>query len=252
MLRLYRQTAALAFRRAFKAWPVAFSLIVYAVIMRFAAMLAGNLGLIGGFVLGLAAAACGAGYLHLLSLAVRGQKVSFEDLKTGFKELFSTVISALFALWIIGFVVSALVQGAGPNGPAIAAMVGLAMAFFLNPLPEMIYLQEARSFQLLLASARFVLAHPVAWFLPNLLFWVVLLAPTGALHVQQPGELLLLFGGSFSLGGMAQILSAFPLWALPILLLFLHYVMVFRGLLFQGLSSGNTSRRQQWIEQSRR
>lgn len=250
MFSLYKVTAALALRRAVVAWPVAFSLIAYALVFLLAAQLVSGLGMLGGFVLGLVGAACMSGYLYLLSQAVQGLKLHFNDFKRGFGALFWDVVSVMFALWIIGFLVSALVRGAGPNGPAIAAMVALAMAFFLNPAPEMIYLGASRSFDLLLQSARFVLANPVAWFLPNLIFALVLLAPTGALAVGHPGELLLLFSQVFSLGGLVGLFFRLPLWAMPLVLLFLHYVMVFRGLLFQGLTTGG-SRRRQWESQLR-
>ena len=252
MFRLYKETAVLAFRRAVRAWPVAFSLIVYAVVMALAMMIARGLGPLGGFALGFAAAACVASYLHLLGQAVQGHKVSLVDLRTGFRVLFWDVISVMFALWIIGFGVQVLVRGAGDNGPAVAAMAGLAMAFFLNPVPELIYLGQVRSFRLLLESANFVLAHPVAWFLPNLIFAVVVMAPAGLLAVGQPGELLLVFSAVFSMGGVVSVFAALPRWSLPLMLIFLHYVMVFRGLLFQGLGVGNNSRRRAWEANTRR
>jgi hypothetical protein len=252
MFGLYKDTAVLAFQRAAKGWLAAVSLVVYAVAMLLAIMIATNLGPLGGFALGFAAAACASGYLHFLSQAVQGRKVSLADLPTGFKALFWDVISVMFALWIIGFVVQALVGGAGDNGPAIAAMVGLAMAFFLNPVPEMIYQGESRSFRLLLDSSNFVLAHPVAWFLPNLVFAVLVLAPAGLLSVGRPAELLLVFSSVFSASGLMSVFASVPYWALPLLLIFFHYVMVFRGLLFQGLAQGNNSRRREWEALNRR
>jgi hypothetical protein len=252
MFGLYKDTAVLAFQRAVKGWLAAVSLIVYAVAMLLAMMIASNLGPVGGFALGFAAAACASGYLHFLSQAVQGRKVSLAELSTGFKALFWDVISVMFALWIIGFVVQALVGGAGENGPAIAAMVGLAMAFFLNPVPELIYQGQSRSFRLLLDSCNFVLAHPVAWFLPNLLFAVVALGSAGQLAVSRPGELLLVFSSLFSVGGIFSVFASVPRWALPLLLLLFHYAMVFRGLLFQGLAAGNNTRRRQWEALNRR
>jgi len=148
-----------------------------------------------------------------------------------------------------GNVGGALLQLVAEHGDAIAAMIGLAMAFFLNPVPEMIYLGNSRSFALLLESARFVFANPVAWFLPNLIFALILLAPTGTLAVSHPGELLLVFSQVFSPSGVMQILTGMMVWRfpgvllLPVALLFFHYVMVFRGLLFEGLTSGGARRR---------
>lgn len=249
MLLLYRDTFVLAFKRALAAWPVAFSLLIYAVVFLAAAILLRPLGIIGGLLLNLVGAACISGYLYLLSQAVQGSKLRFDDFKRGFGALFWDVVSVMFAIWIISFLVGLVTRGAGPNGPAIEAMVALAMAFFLNPVPEMIYLGRTRSFDLLLQSSRFVLANPVAWFLPNLLFAVLLLAPTGELAVKHPGELLILFSRVFSTQ-LPGLFVGLPLWALPLGLLLLHYVMVFRGLLFQGLSTGS-ARQREWQARTR-
>jgi hypothetical protein len=250
MLGIYRETAVMAFKRAVKAWPVAFSLVLYAAILVATGMLVGGMGIVGGFILGLVSAACISGYLYLLSQAVQGLPLRLSDFKSSFGALFWDVISVMFALWIIGFVLEILVKGAGHNGEAIQAMIMLAMAFFLNPVPELIYQGKTRSFELLHQSARFVLANPVAWFLPNLLFAVVLLAPSGALMVEHPGLLLVTFSQVFSVGGLLAFAVKWK-WAIPLLLLFLHYVMVFRGLLFQALS-GDSARRRAWQAQLRR
>src|SRR5688572_7476604 len=159
MLLLYRDTAVLAFKRAVAAWPVAFSLLIYAAVFMAAAVALGPLGIVGGLLLNLVGAACLSGYLYLLSQAVQGSKLRLDDFKRGFGALFWDVVSVMFAVWIISFLVGMVAAGAGPNGPAVQAMVGLAMAFFLNPVPEMIYLGRSRSFDLLLQSARFVLAN---------------------------------------------------------------------------------------------
>jgi hypothetical protein len=202
-------------------------------------------------------AACISGYLHLLSRAVDGRDFTLTSLKEGFKSgfgaLFWDVISVGFALMLIGMGVGLVTAPAGENAAAIGAMVGLAMAFFLNPVPELIYQQQTRSFALLLASARFMLAHPVVWFLPTLLFVLALLAPTGALHVEDPRRLLLVVADALSPRGLLVALGSMVSvgwWTLPPVLLFVHYAMVFRGLLFQSLASINP-RRQAWLAQSR-
>jgi hypothetical protein len=239
MLAMYRDLLVLAFRRSVKAWPVAFSVLLYAAILVAGGIVLMPLGIVGGILLSLLAAACLSSYLHLLSQAVSGSRVVWTDVKRGFAARFWDVVSVMFAFWILSFLTTFLIRGAGPNGPAVGAMVGLAMAFFFNPVPELLYLGHSRSFALLGDSARFVLANPVAWFVPNLVFAAILLAPTGELAVGHPGELLLLFERIFSRGGVIQAMTGAPLWAIPLLLLFLHYVMVFRGLLFGELSSGN-------------
>src|SRR5262245_12545120 len=149
MLRLYRDTAVLAFRRAVKAWPVAFSLPGYAAILLATGIFVQPLGMIGGVILGLMAAACLSSYLHLLSQAVIGSKLHWIDVKRGFASRFWDVVSVMFALWIISFGSSLLVRDAGPGGSAIAAMIAIAMAFFLNVTPELLSAGRVRSFALL-------------------------------------------------------------------------------------------------------
>jgi hypothetical protein len=243
MFALYRRTVALAFQRAARAWPVAFSLVLYGLVMYVGALFLAPLGMVGGILLSLVFAACLSGYLHLLSQAVMGSKVTLADLQQGFAARFWDVVSVLFAFWLISLLVGLFVRGAGDAGAAINAMVGLAMAFFFNAVPELLYLGQSRSFALLGDSARFVLKEPLTWFLPNLLLAALLLAPSGLLRVDRPGELLLVFSSVFSPSGLLRVVAALPPWSWPLLLLFLHFVMVFRGLLFLELESGNARQR---------
>ena len=71
-----RQVTVQAARRAIAAWPVALSLVVYAVVMLAAIVAFAPLGIVGGFLLGLVAAACWSSYLELLSQAVSGAKIA--------------------------------------------------------------------------------------------------------------------------------------------------------------------------------
>ena len=50
---------------------------------------------------------------------------------------------------------------------------------------------------------------------------------------------MILFGNTFSSpAGVGKLFQGLPLWSLPIALVALHFVMVFRGLLFKELVSG--------------
>ena len=110
------------------------------------------------------------------------------------------------------------------------------MAFFFNAVPELLYQGNTRSFALLLASARFMLAHPVVWLLPNLVFAAAVMAAGGGLHFEKPAEVLIAFGNTFSSPiGVIGLFSGLPLWALPVALFALHYAMIFRGVLFREL-----------------
>jgi hypothetical protein len=195
-------------------------------------------------VLGLVLAACWSSYLDLVSQAVAGSKIrlTWSELRRTFMARFWDVISVMFAFWVISLLTGPLMRG--PDGERVAAIFGIAVAFFFNAVPELLYQGQTRSFALLIASGRFVVAHPVVWLLPNLVFASLVLLPTGRLAVSHPIELVLVFGNTFSSPlGLVKVVSAWPLWAWPLMLFGLHAVMVFRGILFKTLSSGSDNPR---------
>ncbi len=244
MLMLYRDVAVLAARRAVRAWPVALSFFVYAALILAAGMLFGRLGFVGGFLLGMVVAACWSSYLELAAQAVAGSKIRlrWDDFRRTFGARFWDVISVMFAFWIISLLMGPAL--ASSQGARIHAILGIAIAFFFNPVPELLYQGHSRSFALLIDSGRFMMAHPLVWLLPNLVFASLLLWPTGQLAVNHPAELLVVYGNTFSSPmGLAAMVMAWPMWAWPLILFGLHYAMVFRGLLFQELSQGGGSAR---------
>jgi hypothetical protein len=228
-----------AARNAIRAWPVALSLVVYAALIFVANLIVAPLGMVGGFLLAFVAAACWSSYLELIAQAVAGSpiRVRWDDFKRTFGARLWDVVSVMFAFFIIGFFTESL-RG-GSNGPAVSAILGIATAFFFNAVPELLYQGSSRSFALLVQSARFMLANPVVWLLPNLVFAALALAAGGGLQFHRPAEALIAFGNIFSSPiGVVTLVSRLPVWALPIALFGLHYAMIFRGLLFRELTSG--------------
>ena len=244
MLSLYRQVTLEAARRAVAAWPAALALPIYAVLLVAAAVALAPLGIIGGFLIGFVAAACWSSYLDLISQAVAGSKIRlrWDDFKRTFLARFWDVISVMFAFWIISLVTTPLTRG--PSGRAAAGVIGFATAFFFNAVPEMLYQGRSRSFALLMDSARFMFRFPVVWLLPNVLFAAAALGAAGLLQqITQPAEALILFGAFFSGAGLLQVFAGIPRWALPIALVGVHVVMIFRGILFRELVSGGGNAR---------
>jgi len=242
-LRLYGREAVRAARLGARAWPVAFSLLLYAALIQLCATLVAPLGLAGGFLMGFVAAACISSYLHLLSLAVDGSKVTFRDLKQSFGARFWDVVSVLFAFWIIDFILAALTRSMGDKGAIVRVLAGLAMTVFFNPVPELLYRGSSRSFGLLADAGRFISKHGIEWLLPNLIIAAALLAPTGVLHRSEMGARVLEVQKVFTPGGLAGVVGSVPLWLMPLLLLAIHWAMVFRGLLYGALVSGAARRR---------
>jgi hypothetical protein len=224
-----------------------FSLVLYAAIFLLTIQLVAPLGQAGGFVLGLVLAACFSSYIHLISHAVSGTRVRFADLKASFRVRFWDVISVLFAFWIIHMILTYVIgPAAGAKAPIVVALVGLAMAVFFNPVPELLYQGSSRSFQLLMESARFISQHGLEWLLPNVLFAVALLAPLGLLR-GPAGLVVLNVSGLLSPDsdgmGLFRIFSRAPLYLQVPMLVFIHWAMVFRGLLFAELMQGGSRKR---------
>jgi hypothetical protein len=244
MLLIYRDVLKLSAQRAWQSWPVALALVIYAIVLVTSAILVSPLGWAGGFIMTFVLAACWSSYLELIAQAVAGSKVRvrWDEFKRTFGARLWDVVSVMFAFWIISFLTAPLATG--DNGVAISGILALAIAFFFNAVPELLYQGRSRSFALLMDSARFMLAHPLVWLLPNLAFAAIALGATGQLRVQHPGELLVVFSSFFSSPlSAAAIFAGLPKWALPLALVAVHFIMVFRGTLFAALiSSGGNAR----------
>ena len=163
MLSLYRQVTVEAARRAISAWPVALSFVVYAIILIAAMIAFAPLGIIGGFLVGFVVAACWSSYLELVSQAVAGSKIRirWDDFKRTFLARFWDVISVMFAFWVISLATTPFTRG--PNGPAASAIIGFAIAFFFNAVPELLY--QARQAQSLTYNATPIVMAAAVYFL---------------------------------------------------------------------------------------
>jgi len=253
MFSLYGKLIVTAARYALKAWPAALALVVYAALFLAATVVAQPLGFVGGILMWVVAAACWSSYLELIAQAVAGAgiRLRWDELRRTFAARFWDVVSVMFAFFVIRFITDGL--RAGDNAAAASAVLAIAMAFFFNTVPELLYQGRVRSFALLIESGRFMLKNPVVWLLPNVVFAAVALAASGGLRVHHPAELLIAFGNTFSSPtGVVGLFARMPVWALPIALVGLHYAMIFRGLLFAALTSSTTSARMRAFQASQR
>lgn len=233
MLRLYRDVFTLALRRTAQSWLAAVSIPIYGAILILANQLLGPLGIAGGILLAMVAAACFAGYLYLLSEGVSGGKIQLADIKRGMRGMWD-LISVGFVAWIFWMVIGQV----GKQSPAIPAIAMLAVAFFLNVLPELLYTSRNGTFALFKESADFVMANPFAWFAPNLLFAFAALALTGHLQFHEPALLLVSLSTLASPYVIVNLVLT-KYWLAPIIIIGFHFVMVFRGLLFRELSTSS-------------
>ncbi len=248
---LFASVAGTAAKRAVRGWPVALAVVGYAAVMLAGTALFGRLGIVGGFLLGFVEAACISSYLHLLSIVVGNQKLSWDEVRVSFFALLWDVIAVLFVLWIASWGIGALVRAAPDRAAFISAAWGLLVAIFLNPVPEIIYLRVGQrvagtdwfATYLIGPSIRFIQEHWIEWFIPNLLFGAALLALVVGVRGLDAQTLMLQLPSLFSLEGAYLLAPSLlsggsSLWLAPVVLALTHYVMVFRGVLFQELRGG--------------
>src|SRR5262245_20357937 len=100
-LSLYQKAARRAAAVSIANWPVFLSLFAYFAIMAIVTPIAMQLGIVGGFVVGLVWAGCVASFLYLVERLVRHGKVTVEEFRESFAPYFSDVIGVMFVLWIL-------------------------------------------------------------------------------------------------------------------------------------------------------
>jgi hypothetical protein len=207
-----------------KNWIVSFAPLAYGVIMSLAGLLAAPLGILGGFLLGLASQACVSSGLHLINNMIVSGKANFNDFLNGFTAYLMDLLMVAFILWI-PLRLAGMVLGSIPNGDLIYFMIQAALYILLNPVPEFIYQTRTSGLELVSASYNFIVENWLEWLVPNILITIA---------------------GFFLL----RLLYA-AVWVLPFFVqwfviafafgLFLTYFMTFRGFLFAELH-GTTRR----------
>jgi len=198
-------------------WPVGLSVFVYFALMSVTTPFAMMFGVLGGFLIGLVWAACTASFLFLVERLVRHGRVSLEEFPASFTPYLSDVIGVMFVLWMARTILSMALM-TNPQALAISVIAQLLIFVFFNAVPELIYLGHHSSLELLGESYKFISDNWIEWFPPTLVAGAVLAA-----LMEVP------------LGGVAVVVK----WA--VVGLFVYFVMVLRGFLFEELE-GSTRR----------
>lgn len=186
-----------------------------------AAGMLGQLGFIGGFIIGLVLDAVLSCYLYFTGGTVALQKMTLSELKKSFLVYFWSVMGLFFVIWIGSWALGAALSR-NPQGPTIMTALYLVSLIVLNPAPEVIYSKGTRGgIDTITTCVKFLQENWIEWFIPN----------------------LLIIGG-----GYLVVTRVYPLLPLSIDVLIslaggalFHVVMVFRGHLFQELD-GSTHR----------
>jgi hypothetical protein len=201
-------------------WTLVLPIALFAALL-LAATLLGQLGMVGGLLLGLAMDALLSCYFYFVSELVAGAKVRFDELKKSFGAYFWAVINLMFVVWLAELLLRG-VTARNPHADVIDAMVRFAAFVLLNATPEVLYVRGTYGgLATFRGSIEFIHANWIEWFVPNLVL-----------------------GAAFYFGVPALLAGGVPLPAVAVVAgLALHLVMVFRGHLFKELDGSSHRQR---------
>lgn len=210
--RVFRQAATLAVR----SWILVVALVGYTYLLVLAGVLAAPLGLLGGFVQTVVAAACGSSWLALLERTIRYGRADPSDVPGSFVAYLGDVLTVSFLLWVLSMVAALALA----PWPFLQIVFALATLTFFNAVPELIYLGRHAAAELLVASYRFVGENWIEWFPATV---AVVIAAAVVHQTVPPGPL-----GLLATAALAAVIA---------------YGGIVRGLLFLELtSSGRRAR----------
>ncbi len=246
-LRIYvdaAREAGKAFTRG--AWAFILLLLCFPALTA-AALLVSPLGFFGGIVLAFLTAACAGTYLASLqdALSVR-RSLGPAAVRQHLGAHTWDILGVLFPIWIVELVLS---LGGVPS--VVSLVFGIAVALFLNPVPELIGRTRSGGIELLREAWQFMMNHGPEWLAPQVLalgvLWLIF--PSQALPI------LTLFGPRFGFvtaGSLAVSAGSGAVgWAIGFgLVALVHLMMLFRGALFTRLSGGGR-RARDWQERLR-
>lgn len=240
--------ASRAFARS--AWGLGWLLLSFVGLL-IAGMLVSPLGMVGGFVLGIAQAFAAGVYLGCLQDALAVHRPMGWDLVRGnFGRYMWDIVNVLFPLWIVDLLVGFA------RVPVLGTIVGIAIFLFLNPVPEMIGRVRSSGTELLGDAWSFMGRAGPEWLVPQVLFaggaWALLpgmgldtLVRATAVFSPRMGFMDAGGLGMQALGTTGGIVRAVGLVAL------VHLAMLFRGALY-GRLEGSSRRGRAWAERGGR
>lgn len=244
-LAIYRDAARDAARAlAHNAWIVALPPL-YSVLLAVVQRLAGPLGIVGGFVIFLATAACVSSILSVLAEAVAHERIRVNELGAGFGRYVSSIAGVLFLFWIIELLLTLIVE----QNPAMAwlgLVINVGLFLLCNPLPELVYQGQRDGIGLIDEAVQFMRENAIEWLLPV----AILFLPIFAIGLREGIAAMAQVGATNALGVVELTLRVWlpPMGELGQFLLLiaasilLSWIMLFRGFLFRSLA--NSGRRQ--------
>ncbi len=214
-------------------WQIIFTGFVYSVVFLLLMRIASMFWIFGGIVISIAQAGIISNYLYLIENIIRYDKISLDDFKMGFKVYIWKIYGVLIVIWFANYGADIFLRPIlniriGPV--SLWAFLGFVAFIFLNVLPEVIYQKHYAVGESFNYSFDFIKENWIDWFIPNIIFAVILTVLVGGIN---PMNILTKGINIGILSGFSYIVGQ----------LLLSFIMIYRGLLFQILSGSSRRKR---------
>lgn len=235
MLVINKEIMPKSLRLTIKNWPIIFTGFVYALIFLLLGRTVFLFSILAGIIITLVQSALFSNYLYLIGNIIQYGKIDLEDFKQGFKVYIWKIYGILFVIWFVNYGAALFLSplfsiriGFVP----LWSLVQLVAFILLNCLPEVIYQKHYHVGESFRYCFEFIKENWFNWFVPNVILGILLALITGgglSSGLFFGGDLFSLSVSSLAVYGVAQFLLAF--------------IMVYRGLLFQILSTSSRRKR---------
>lgn len=211
--------------------------LVYIPILWAASLASSMIPIFGGMVLAFAIAAVLSNYFHLIDLAIKGYRTSWQDVREGFMVYARKLFNVLFILYVAFLGIDLLIMPLLPGviGGWLSIILWNGLLLVLNALPEVLYQKRYGELDSLQYAMAFERKNLLTWYVPNLLIYGGVVG-TQALVFQYLLPWANRLPGPVAVGVVIVSL-------LLLVQFVLAYWMLYRGQLFQLLDTTTRQRR---------
>ncbi|SET50645.1 hypothetical protein SAMN05660297_02624 [Natronincola peptidivorans] len=228
-----RKVTKNAIESLYKNWIIIFTGLFYSIAIIILSMLLPHFWILAGLVHIIFSSALVSNYLYLISCIIRKNKFGLQDFKDGFTVYLRKVWGVMFIAWVASLIFNTFLTPFF-RGMAIGLIINVVVLIVLNAIPEVIYQKHYNPWETITYTVEFVKDNWIEWFAPNLILLGVLYFLTGSL----------LTGIYFFLQSLRIIFQS-PIGLILFILgqVWLSFTMIYRGYLFEILSTSNRRKR---------
>lgn len=227
-----------SFKLAIKNWKIFLVGIAYSILSVVMWRVASYALILGGIIMTLFQSAIISNYLYLIENVINYERFTMEDFKSGFTVYLRKIYTILIIFWFVSFGVSLFLRpivSMRIGGFSLWFIIQIAAFILLNSLPETIYQKHYIGFDIITYSFEFIKENWLEWFIPNgciaILAYIVHVITSKLIFVMGVNSNIFIFY-------ILKILIYSVVYQLVLL-----YAMIYRGKLFNILSTSTRRKR---------